>query len=89
MARCPVDHLQCWDDLCYGGGCMRMDGASMEILCNECGKWHGEEDEFDLCTGGDEWDDYEEDGPLDLEDAFDRTIERAFARNPGVGHGKE
>jgi hypothetical protein len=27
-------------------------------------------------------DEYEEDGPLDLEDAFDRSIERAFARFP-------
>lgn len=26
------------------------------------------------------FDDYEEDGPMDLEDAFDRSIERAFAK---------
>ena len=36
----------------------------------------------------DEWDEYEEDGPLDLEDAFDRSIERAFARFPAAKEGK-
>lgn len=31
----------------------------MEIKCSECGQWHGEEDEFDLCGNGpvDELDD--------------------------------
>jgi hypothetical protein len=26
----------------------------------------------------DEWDEYEEDGPQDLEDVLDRTLDRAF-----------
>jgi len=50
-----------------------------------CGK-HGTE----YCRGcscpicaEEEWDEYEEDSPLDLEDAFDRSIERAFQKFKG------
>jgi hypothetical protein len=47
------------------------------------------DDNIELCEHGIpfdedcEWCGYEEDGPLDLEDAFDRSIERAFERFKG------
>ena len=33
-----------------------------------------------------EWDDYEEDGPLDLEEQLDRALERAFPLNQVPNH---
>lgn len=36
MALCPVDGKGCCDDLCYGGGCVRMDGYPMLQVCPIC-----------------------------------------------------
>jgi hypothetical protein len=33
MAICPADMKPCCDDLCYGGGCMRLGGESMLERC--------------------------------------------------------
>ncbi len=68
-----------WVDDYYGTKC---------ILCETfypfgCAPWDDEvKDGFDFGDDSEEWNDYDEDGPLDLEDAFDRSIERAFARFP-------
>lgn len=34
---CPATRKGCCDDLCYGGGCLRMHGESMLIRCDGCG----------------------------------------------------
>jgi hypothetical protein len=39
---CPVDGKGCCDDLCYGGGCLRMEGYPMLVVCDFC---HGLIDE--------------------------------------------
>jgi len=35
----------------------------------------------------DEWDQYEEDGPMDLEDQLDAALERAFPDSAGTDRG--
>ena len=34
---CPKDLKPCCDDLCYGGGCIEMDGYPMLTVCYKCG----------------------------------------------------
>ncbi len=34
---CPKDFQPCVDDMCYGGGCMRMNGEPMLTRCDSCG----------------------------------------------------
>ncbi len=34
---CPADLKPCIDDLCYGGGCLRMGGETMLSPCYVCG----------------------------------------------------
>lgn len=43
---CPKDMKPCIDDLCYGGGCIAMDGAAMYYRCN-CGQLVSDDDHFD------------------------------------------
>ena len=45
---CPKDGKTCCDDLCYGGGCLQMDGAPMLYKC-ECGALVSDDDHMD-CT---------------------------------------
>lgn len=46
---CPKDFRPCCDDLCYGGGCLAMEGAPMLQKCDGCGAFISEEDS-DNCT---------------------------------------
>jgi hypothetical protein len=57
---CPKDFKPCIDDLCYGGGCLEMDGAPMYSRCDGCGAPVSDED-MDLCTC--DPDDYEPEPP--------------------------
>ena len=41
--RCPKDGSACCDDLCYGSGCMQMDGYAMLVECDVCGGMIDEE----------------------------------------------
>lgn len=36
MSLCPKDGQPCMDDLCYGGGCLEMDGYPMLEVCPVC-----------------------------------------------------
>ena len=36
MSLCPHDNKPCCDDLCHGGGCMKMDGYPMLQVCDFC-----------------------------------------------------
>lgn len=44
---CPKDLRPCIDDLCYGGGCIEMDGAPMYYKCS-CGQLVSDDD-MDNC----------------------------------------
>jgi hypothetical protein len=33
MSICPKDFTPCCDDLCHGGGCLRMQGSPMLQVC--------------------------------------------------------
>jgi len=51
MLVCPKDCKQCWDDLCRGSGCMRMDGYPMLEKCSSCGGFIDDEImECSTCT---------------------------------------
>lgn len=67
MAMCPVDGKPCCDDLCYGGECLR-GGGEMWHLCNACGKYHDDADEYNLCEA-------EDDGDYRDEDAADSQVQ--------------
>ena len=55
MMLCPKDGEPCCDDLCYGGGCIQMDGYPMIRLCPFCnGEIDEELPEFNTCTCEDE-----------------------------------
>lgn len=84
MAICPVDGKGCCDDLCYGGQCVQSEhGESPLFHCDLCNKYHDEDDYLGVCDANDdeEWDDYEEDGPMDLEDQLDKALDKAFPEN--------
>jgi hypothetical protein len=55
--------------------CWRGEGPAMEEarFCDGCA-----ETCFGMVTIPNEWDDYEEDGPQDLEDQLDQALDRAF-----------
>ncbi len=60
MSLCPADGRPCCDDLCHGGGCMRLGGYQMLERCQFCkGTIDTELPECSTCTCGD--DDYPED----------------------------
>ena len=44
---CPKDMRVCCDDLCYGGGCLAMDGAPKLYKCDGCGAWISDDDMMD------------------------------------------
>lgn len=51
MRLCPKDQKPCWDDLCYGSGCMQMDGYEMLEACAICGGYVDHEfSECSTCT---------------------------------------
>lgn len=54
MSVCPKDMQPCIDDLCYGGGCMQMDGAPMYYRC-DCGEYVSDDD-YDACRCDDNGD---------------------------------
>lgn len=56
---------------CWGSG--RYDGAEPRP-CPSCKGFGMIEDDGEM----DEWDDYEEDGPMDLEDQLESALNRAF-----------
>ena len=33
---CPKDNKPCCDDICYGSGCVQMDGYPMLKICDIC-----------------------------------------------------
>jgi len=55
--RCPKDLKPCIDDLCYGGGCIRMDGAPMYSRCDGCGALISEDDHEDCTCDNEYYDD--------------------------------
>jgi hypothetical protein len=58
---CPRDGKPCCDDLCYGGGCLRMDGYPMLSVCTFCGGLIDNEiHECSTCTCDDEYYDWDE-----------------------------
>lgn len=68
MAFCPATLKPCIDDLCYGGGCLRLGGEEMLTPCSGCGKlvgMHGGSDDDCECEP-EEWPDddtrYDENG---------------------------
>lgn len=46
---CPKDMQPCIDDLCYGSGCIQMDGAPLYENCMGCGQLISDEDDWN-CT---------------------------------------
>lgn len=65
MSRvCPKDLRGCCDDLCYGGGCLRMHGAEMVELCKVCGQPDGEFASLCRCLDDEYPDGYLEDEEL-------------------------
>lgn len=46
---CPKDLSPCCDDLCIGGGCLKMNGAEMLEKCPGCGAFISDDDQ-DNCT---------------------------------------
>lgn len=54
MKLCPKDESACWDDLCYGSGCMQMNGYPMLEVCQVCGGTIDEELDCGTCTCWDE-----------------------------------
>ena len=51
---CPRDLRPCIDDLCYGGGCIELDGAPLYTRC-ACGALVSEDDhEACSCEPSDE-----------------------------------
>ena len=65
---CPFDKRPCCDDLCYGGGCLRMDGEAMLDRCDECGQTVSSE-ELTLTGLGDDC--RRDDEYWDLDDTVD------------------
>jgi hypothetical protein len=62
MAICPATLLGCIDDLCYGGGCLRLHGEPMLVRCH-CGALVGIDgsDPYDECECEPvEWDEPED-----------------------------
>jgi len=58
---CPKDYKPCCDDLCHGGGCLRMNGYEMLVVCDVCKGIIDEEiPECGTCKCGE---DYEDDQP--------------------------
>lgn len=55
MSYCPKDGSPCADDLCYGSGCMEMNGYPMLEKCSVCGCMIDEE--LDISCSCDEEDD--------------------------------
>ena len=53
---CPKDFKPCCDDLCYGGGCILMDGAAMYEECPGCGKLISENDHDNCICEPDDYD---------------------------------
>jgi len=52
---CPKDGRNCMDDLCYGGGCLAMDGYPMLGVCDFCGGSIDEEiPDCGTCSCGDD-----------------------------------
>ena len=49
---CPKDMKPCIDDICYGGGCIAMDGAPMYYKCH-CGQYVSDDDHADCCCDDD------------------------------------
>ena len=55
---CPKDGKPCCDDLCYGGGCLELEGAPMLYRCPGCGVLISDEDDLDCtCEPYDYWED--------------------------------
>jgi hypothetical protein len=59
---CPKDFKPCIDDLCYGGGCIRMPGYPMIRRCEYCGQLVDDEGDLEC--------DCENDEPLDNEPSW-------------------
>ena len=55
MAYCPKDLKPCSDDLCYGGGCLVLDGAAMYYPCAGCNKLVSDDDN-DMCACDEDFD---------------------------------
>jgi hypothetical protein len=52
MALCPANFQGCIDDLCYGGGCLKLaDGTPMLERCPGCKQFVGIDgtDPFEAC----------------------------------------
>ena len=48
---CPKDYRPCCDDLCRGGGCLRMGGYPMLVVCHKCkGFIDDENDQLSSCV---------------------------------------
>ena len=56
---CPKNLAPCCDDLCYGGGCIEMNGAAMYERCGGCGALISDDD-VEECTCEDDRYDYGE-----------------------------
>ena len=78
---CPKDLKGCCDDLCYGSGCMQMDGAPMLNACADCGKpvicEDGEDSGFMIC-----------DACYDSQDANDDDLTRRLDDRMRAGEFK-
>lgn len=55
---CPYDMSGCPDDLCYGSGCMQMNGYPMLDVCFVCGGAIDEEGDLSTCTCDGDMDDH-------------------------------
>lgn len=54
MSYCPKDGKPCIDDLCHGGGCLRMHGAPMLFKCpGGCGALISDDDTMDCMCDDD------------------------------------
>jgi len=73
-----------------------MSRVEGQIFCDDCAGWdiewmyHCKQHGTDYCRGcscpeceDETWDDYEEDGPQDLETTLDNAVDRAFQETGG------
>jgi hypothetical protein len=84
MGICPKDFLPCCDDICRGGGCIRLQGMPMYTRCNGCNQpvaIDGSDD--DMCTCPPDWDDEPEWDEHD-EQCYQEYLENIEYRRRGI-----
>ena len=87
MAICPKTMTGCCDDLCYGGGCLKMPGVMPMTQCAGCGQ-------LVSIDGMDELDECECDQQVNWDERYPDDYGPFVPDRPGIlvnrgGHGGE